>query len=87
MEVSKFNKLAIETLTKKYESQKQEAIVNLYAYMHKDPVGIGEHPDLIEAVETQLQKISHAEDMLEAIRIVDEEYEISTKAVEDLINK
>lgn len=77
MAVAKFNKLVVEALIKKYESQKQEAIVNLYTYMHNDPVGIGEHPEIIEAIETQLAKISTAQDMLEALQIVDEEYEIT----------
>ena len=33
----------------------------------KNSAGIGEHPDIVEAIETQIAKISEAEDKIEAI--------------------
>ena len=34
----------------------------------RNAAGIGEHPDVVEAIETQLSKIAEAEDKLETIR-------------------
>ena len=32
-----------------------------------NPAGIGEHPDLVEAIETQVSRIAEAEDKIQAI--------------------
>ena len=32
------------------------------------PVGIGEHPDIVEAIELQVAKIAEADDKIETIR-------------------
>ena len=73
--MNKFKEKAINALTKKYEAQMDMALANLGAYLENDPVGIGEHPDIVEAVETKLEEISKAHDMLEALEIAKKEYE------------
>tara|TARA_Y100000287_G_C14041061_1_gene266366 strand:- start:237 stop:437 length:201 start_codon:yes stop_codon:yes gene_type:complete len=40
--------------------------VNIEIYMH-NAVGIGEHPDVMAAVESEIDKISHFHDQLEVI--------------------
>jgi len=34
----------------------------------RSSVGIGEHPDIVEAIETQVSKMAEAEDKLETIK-------------------
>ena len=40
--------------------------VNIEVYMH-NAVGIGEHPDVMAAIESEIDKISHYHDQLEVI--------------------
>ena len=56
----------LEALKKRYEAQVAEgiAIVNVYL---KHPVGIGEHPDLAAAVDSQIELIAHAEDKINVL--------------------
>ena len=42
------------------------AKANIQVYQD-NPVGIGEHPDLVEAIETQVIRIAEAEDKIQAI--------------------
>ena len=37
---------------------------NVEVYLH-NPAGIGEHPDIIEAIETEMKQIAEYDDMLE----------------------
>ena len=46
----------IEALRKKYEAEVAAAKVNIEVYL-KNPVGIGEHPDLVSAVDFELTKL------------------------------
>ena len=43
----------------------REALVNIEVY--ENSVGIGEHPDLVEAVEAQVDKYVHALEMVEGV--------------------
>jgi len=43
----------------------QEALVNIEVY--DNAVGIGEHPDIVEAVEAQVDKYVHALEMVEGV--------------------
>ena len=43
----------------------EEALVNIDVY--NNSVGIGEHPDLVEAVESQVDKYVHALEMVEGV--------------------
>ena len=53
----------IEALVKKLEGEVAVAKANINVYM-KNSAGIGEHPDIVEAIETQIVKIAEAEDKL-----------------------
>ena len=46
----------------------EEALVNIDVYDHS--VGIGEHPDLVQAVESQVDKYVHALEMVEGINSI-----------------
>ena len=37
---------------------------NIEVYL-TNPVGVGEHPDIIEAIETEMKEVAHYDDMLE----------------------
>ena len=49
----------------KHQAIMEEALVNIEVYDHS--VGIGEHPDLVQAVETQVDKYVHALEMVEGV--------------------
>ena len=52
----------------KHQAIMEEALVNIDVYDHS--VGIGEHPDLVEAVETQVEKYVHALEMVDAVNSI-----------------
>ena len=56
----------MKALQKKYESDIAVAKANIEVYL-KNPAGIGEHPDIVEAVNSQVQLIADAEDKLEVL--------------------
>ena len=56
----------LEALCKKLEGEIEVAKANVKVYQITS-AGIGEHPDIIEAIETQIEKIATAEDKLAAI--------------------
>ena len=56
-----------KALELKYEAQEAEAKANLEIYF-KNSTGIGEHPDVVEAMDQQIDKLSQAQDKLNAIR-------------------
>ena len=58
--------MIIEALRKKYEADVAHAKANIEVYL-KHPVGIGEHPDLVAAVDEQIDNMAHAEDKLEVL--------------------
>ena len=43
------------------------AKANIMVYQ-RNPAGIGEHPDIVEAIETQIDKIAQAEEKIETIK-------------------
>ena len=51
----------------KYEGEIAEANANIQVYL-ANPVGIGEHPDIISAMDTQIEKMAHAEEKLLAVK-------------------
>ena len=57
----------IIALRKMYESEIAHAQANIEVYLNS-PVGIGEHPDLVSAVDEQIDKMAHAEDKLEILK-------------------
>jgi|TARA_B100001750_G_scaffold55088_1_gene41966 hypothetical protein len=56
-----------EALIIKYEGEIAEARANIQVYL-ANPVGIGEHPDIISAMDTQIEKMAHAEEKLLAVK-------------------
>ena len=39
---------------------------NIEVYL-SNPAGIGEHPDIVESIESELEKLSHASEILETL--------------------
>ena len=57
----------IDALKKMYEAEIAHAQANIQVYL-QNPAGIGEHPDLVGAVDDQIDKMAHAEDKLEILK-------------------
>ena len=57
----------LEALIKKLEGDIAVAKANINVYLHQS-VGIGEHPDIVEAIDTQVAKIAEADEKIETIR-------------------
>ena len=53
----------LRALIAKLEGEIEVAIANITVY-EKNPAGIGEHPDVVEAVETQIEKIAQADEKI-----------------------
>ena len=56
----------MQALQKKYEGEIAHAKANISVYL-TNPAGIGEHPDIVAAVDSQIDIIAHAEDKLDAL--------------------
>jgi len=56
----------VEALQKKYEAEIAAAKANIQVYI-ENPAGIGEHPDLVSAVDSEMSKLAEAEDKLESL--------------------
>ena len=52
----------------KNQAKMEEALANIEVYQNS--VGIGEHPDLVEAVETQVEKYVHALEMVDGVNSI-----------------
>lgn len=53
-------------LTMQYQADIEKAKANINVYL-ENPAGIGEHADLVSAVDSQVEIIAHAEDKLMVI--------------------
>ena len=58
----------LRAVRSKHQAKMEEALVNIDVYERS--VGIGEHPDLVEAVETQVDKYVHALEMVEGVNML-----------------
>ena len=56
----------LEALRKKYEGDIAVARANIQVYIN-NAAGIGEHSDIVEAIEVQIGKIAEADDKIETI--------------------
>jgi hypothetical protein len=56
----------LEALEARFQAQISEAEATIKIYL-ENPVGIGEHPQHVDEIDKQLQKISEAEEKLQAI--------------------
>jgi hypothetical protein len=53
----------LEAIYKHAEGHTAKHKINIEVYL-SNPVGVGEHPDLIEAIETELEQIAKYEDQM-----------------------
>ena len=53
-------------LTSKYQAQKDEALATLEVY-YNNPTGIGEHPQIVDEMSKQVEKLENAEGCLEIL--------------------
>ena len=60
--------ILLRAVRSKHQAKMEEAFANIEVYERS--VGIGEHPDLVEAVETQVDKYVHALEMVEGANIL-----------------
>ena len=56
----------LNALKKRYEAQIAESLATLSIYL-TNSVGIGEHPQHLEEIDKQLEKIANAEEKLDAL--------------------
>ncbi len=59
--------LKYEALKKRYEADIAEAVATLEVYFNNS-AGIGEHPQILDEMDKQLEKIATAKDKLEALQ-------------------
>ena len=57
----------IEALIKKLEGEIAMARANIQVYT-KNAAGIGEHPEVVQAIETQVESIATAEEKINVIK-------------------
>jgi len=56
----------LNALVSESEGKIQKARVNTEVYLH-NPVGIGEHPDVLAAIQDQLDVIAHEEERIQVL--------------------
>lgn len=56
----------IDALKARYEAQMAEANANVQVYL-SNPAGIGEHPDIVAAIDTQVEIYANAKEKLGVI--------------------
>ena len=59
-------KQTLDALRSDAEGNIAKARVNVEVYLH-NPVGIGEHPDVLAAIQEQLDIIAHEEERIEVL--------------------
>ena len=59
--------LILDALEKKYESDISKADATIKVYL-ENPVGIGEHPQIVEEVDKQISGICKAKEKLEELK-------------------
>ena len=61
-----FRQAIIDALEKKYEAQMSKAEANLKVLL-QNPVGVGDHPDIVETIDKEMQNITKAKEMLDEL--------------------
>ena len=59
--------LILEALQAKYFGKIKEAQANIEIYL-ENPVGIGEHPEILEAIDTQVAKLAEAQEKFDVLK-------------------
>jgi len=62
------NERLLKAIRAKHQAKMEEALANIEIY--ERAVGIGEHPDIVEAVESQVDKYVHALEMVEGVNMI-----------------
>ena len=60
-------KMILEALEKKYDAEIAEADATIKVYL-ENPVGIGEHPQIVEEADKQIAKICRNKEKLEELK-------------------
>ena len=66
MSCKSLRKEILEALVTESQGKIIKARMNVEVYLH-NPVGIGEHPDVLAAIQDQLDVISHEEERVQVI--------------------
>ena len=59
-------KTLLEAVRKHAEGHVAKHVANVEVYLNQ-PVGVGEHPDIIEAIEMELEQIAKYQDQLDVL--------------------
>ena len=62
-----YKEVMVDALEKKYEAQMALAESNIKVFM-ENPVGVGEHPNIVQEVEKLLKEIKDAKEMLDELK-------------------
>ena len=62
-----YKEVIVDALEKKYEAQMALAESNIKVFM-ENPVGVGEHPNIVQEVEKLLKEIKDAKEMLDELK-------------------
>ena len=62
-----YKEVMVDALEKKYEAQMRLAEANIKVFM-ENPVGVGEHPNIVQEVEKLLKEIKDAKEMLDELK-------------------
>ena len=65
--MASYKDVIVDALEKKYEAQMAQAEANVKVYMEY-PVGVGEHPNIVQEVEKLLKGIKDAKEMLDELK-------------------
>lgn len=57
----------LKALASQYQGEMDIAMANISVYQN-NPAGIGEHPDVAEALDTQIEKYANAKEKYEAVQ-------------------
>lgn len=55
----------LDAIKQKHEAEMTSAVLNIQVY--ENAVGIGEHPDIVEAVEMQVKRYNEASEIVDAV--------------------
>ena len=66
-DIDNLTKVLRDALLIKYEGEIASAKANIQVYLHQS-VGIGEHTDIVGALDVEVEKMAHAEEKLLAVR-------------------
>jgi hypothetical protein len=63
------NHRLLQVIADKYENQIETSVANIKVFL-QNPTGVAEHIDYTDTIEKELEKISHAQDMIDALDVV-----------------